>query len=237
MRSLVRALLLALVLLVTPVAFTAAGAAAGAGELNTRTVIRITRSNATYGQRFDVIGQVQGYGTDGWGYLPATSGTIYLERRLAGQTAYQVVGSRVTGDGRVSFTGVIAVRNSLYRLRYSGGNYSSGGQTYHFKATTGDARLLRVHRQLNDRSIVRHGRLYLWGDVNPGWAHRYLRFERKTCWRCQWRRYRLVKANARGRFLARVAPPRRGTWRYRVVIPATLPYSRTISGVYLAHRG
>ncbi len=67
------------------------------------------------------------------------------------------------------------------------------------------------------------GRLYLKGNVDPGWAHRYVVFQKKNCSSCSWHKFKSVKTNRYGAYVGRIYAPRSGRDYFRVKIAATAP--------------
>lgn len=178
-------------------------------------------------------GQVQAQNADGsWGYIPGESGTIRLQRRLEGTSAWRTVGTDTTA-GNYSFS-TKAIQNADYRLLYGGGTYN--GEV--FTSSYSKARPLLVRRNLNDYFVDR-SRVYLKGNVNPGWAGKIVKIQRKTCNSCAYSLYTTVRTDSEGRFVSALPARRSGSYYYRALVQGTEAYAaspgNTVVQVYLTY--
>ena len=230
------ALLVGPMSLVTPPAATAADVP----TYQTKVVWAMSTHRAQYNKTFEVQAQV-GYTTNGtsW-YLIDTGpddGTVTLQRRMAGTTAWKDIDT-ADDPSNVDFTGVVARANAAYRLVYSGGSYPDATTpTYNYAPSTSTADNLKVTRNLGDYGKKTHGKLYIKGNVNPGWGHKTVTVQRRTCSKCAWKTYSRVRTSGTGAWSARVTAPRTGSWYYRATVARSTQYAQSFSNhVYRVYR-
>lgn len=88
-------------------------------------------------------------------------------------------------------------------------------------------------RDLHDKIVKRHGRLYFKGRVDPG--HGPVVVEKKACSssKCPWRRYASVSTRGpEERWQVRVYAPKRGNWYWRGYVKASGGYAKSWTHVY-----
>ncbi|HET8561198.1 MAG TPA: hypothetical protein VFL69_11825 [Marmoricola sp.] len=233
----------ALALLLGPLSVLTAPTATAADvpTYQTKIVWQMSKHLARYQQTFAVKAQVGFTPDDGahW-YLLNTGpddGTVTLQRRLAGTRTWRNLGT-ADDPASVDFTGVVAQANATYRLRYSGGSYPDAtAPSYTYAPSTSSTGSLRVMRRLGDYGKKAHGHLYVKGNVNPGWAHRTVTVQRRTCGSCKWKTYSRVQTSGTGAWSVQVKAPRTGSWYYRAYVPATTQYIKSwTTHVYRVYR-
>ncbi len=230
------ALLLSAGLLGLPALVLGAGAASATDySFPTTTILSASRSTAVYKDPLTLTGQIQvdGGTPDSTGAL--TDATVTLLRRWRGTTTWRKLGTAVTDStGRYSFSQV-ARRNATYRVSYPGETRIVGTNSYTFAPSTANATLF-VARDLNARDIQpRPNHFYIKGNVNPGWGHKTVFLQRKTCRSCHWKGYAKQRTTSTGGYRFPVDFPRKGAWFYRVKVPATTPYIASFSQQFRAY--
>lgn len=194
-----------------------------AATLTTRIVLAPQAFNVyRAGTTIVIRGQVQVRAADGkWYFVPpgfASSDTVRLFRTPRGGERTLVRTVRLDrARGIVTFR-VKSRGNARYSLSYSGA--SDGTDTYQ-PATV--RRAIKGSRNPHGRGVIRKGRAFYVGDVNPGWAGRPVVIQRRTCPTCAWKRFTQVRTDRSGRYAAHVGAPRKGSWWFRSKVAASLP--------------
>jgi len=88
-------------------------------------------------------------------------------------------------------------------------------------------------RDLHDKIVKRHGRLYFQGRVDPG--HGPVIVQKKACSSkdCPWRRFASVSTRgAEERWRVRIFAPKHGNWYWRGYVKASGGYAKSWTHVY-----
>ena len=88
-------------------------------------------------------------------------------------------------------------------------------------------------RDLHDKIVKRHGRLYFKGRVDPG--HGPVIVQKKACSssECPWKRYASVSTRGpEERWQVRVYAPKHGNWYWRGYVKASGGYAKSWTHVY-----
>ena len=88
-------------------------------------------------------------------------------------------------------------------------------------------------RDLHDRIVKRHGRLYFQGRVDPG--HGPVIVQKKACSSkdCPWRKFASVKTHGtESRWKVRIYAPKHGNWYWRGYVKASGGYAKSWTHVY-----
>lgn len=88
-------------------------------------------------------------------------------------------------------------------------------------------------RDLHDKIVKRHGRLYFKGRVDPG--HGPVVVQKKACSSsdCPWKRYASVSTRGpEERWQVRVYAPKHGNWYWRGYVKASGGYAKSWTHVY-----
>lgn len=144
--------------------------------------------------------------------------TVVLERKLATEPAYSVLDSMTTGGkGRAKFATPVA-GNAKYRVVFA------GNDTY--SASSSTAMKLNAMRDFNARMVEKGSgadkKAFLKGNINPGWDHRGVSWQRKKCGTCGWKTLDKKKSGGAGGWRFRAGFPKVGkVWRFRARIGGT----------------
>jgi hypothetical protein len=155
-----------------------------------------------------------------------TTGQVVLQRQFKGSATWSTIASRADESLDFSFA-TTAWQNSTFRVVYTGGSFDNGS-VHNFSATQKD-RPIKVGRNPAGKVVKSSGRLYFRGNVDPGFAQRWVTIQKKTCQSCSWRTFASVKTNSNGGYSTRVSAPRTGRWYWRSYVPGTDP---TFAGSY-----
>lgn len=127
--------------------------------------------------------------------------TITLERRFVGGSWKAVDKEQTGADGIVLFS-TKAVANASYRMVFAGDDVLAPSSTQPFR--------LKVMRDFNATIVKKRGKIWMAGNINPGWGKGKVVFERKTCESCGWKSFDRAKAG------------KNGSWKFRAGYPAKL---------------
>lgn len=131
-------------------------------------------------------------------------GTLTVERRLAGTSTWTTV---ATSD-YPGYSGTAkAVANAAYRVTYSGGSSSSASWD---PATT--TKVLKVQRKLTYHSL--RGRAGIQGNVKPAKREKITIYKKRGK---AWKRFRVQRTTAKGKFTIVLPAPRRGRYYWTIV--------------------
>lgn len=142
--------------------------------------------------------------------------SVKLQRQIKGSTSWATVSTAFDASAPVSFT-TSSVGTATYRIVYS------GGTSFGYAPVTVTTPVLKGSRNPNTRGVKSGGKLYLKGNVNPGWGNRYVTIQKKNCKSCSWYKFKSVKTNRYGAYAGRIYAPRSGSDFFRVKVPATAP--------------
>lgn len=153
---------------------------------------------------------------------------VTLERRLVGRTDFVALETLSTDANGQTVFETPAVANAFYRFRFDGAVVGAD----ELAASVSSAMPFNVMRDLNARKVTKSGRIYLKGNVNPGWNKKTISFQRKACSSCGWTTIAKKKTSAYGgwRFQASY-PPVGKVWKFRAVVPKTAAYVKSYSAV------
>jgi hypothetical protein len=163
---------------------------------------------------------------------PSDQDKVVLQRRAAGSTAWRPVATTAKtvtdkeGKPHYLLVGFRAAGNAGYRVVYN-------SQRDGVQSSTSTVRWLKVSRIMGDRGVNRSGRLYIVGNVDPGWGNRPVVFQRRACWNCAWTYYGWAKTGAYGGFQKRIYAPRAGVWRYRAYVRGTTDFIQSWTHTFI----
>jgi len=195
-------------------------------------------STTQFNKEFSLSARIEGLDpNDGqWKTVPFIStATVVLERQLAGSTAWTVIETKTGTSGSYFRYPIKAVSNATYRLRYSGGDYTTSGGTTTFAPATA-SKALKVMRIFNEK--INSRTLVLSGKVGPAFKRKRVVIQRRNCLKksCKWTVQTRVKTNAKSRFRVKL-PARQGTRTYfRAYIPNNKQFVKSYSNVYYTIR-
>ena len=157
--------------------------------------------------------------------------SVKLQRRMNGSSTWVTVATKYDAQSTVQFA-TRSVGSAVYRLYYSGG--TSAGYTASYSGTSP---VLKGSRNPAGRAVKSSGRIYYKGNVDPGWARRYVTIQKANCASCTYRAYKTVKTNRYGGYTARIAAPRTGRWYFRSTVRGTSPrFVRGFGNVYYTYQ-
>lgn len=216
-----------------PVLSTAQAAQAAPTHASQIQVDAQAKSLYIYKQTITIKGRVliEGLGECGggsaWCRPPDTAGQVTLQRQFKGSTTWSTIASQADESVDFSFA-TTAWQNSTYRVIFTGGAVGD----HNFTASQKD-RAIKVGRNPAGKVVKSSGRLYFRGNVDPGYAQRWVTIQKKTCQSCSWRTYTQLKTNSNGGYSTRVSAPRTGRWYWRSYVPGTTPtFASSYSSVW-----
>lgn len=231
--------LTAAALLVTPAAATAVAPADSAASGPTTQVAPATAAarNNTWVRflRFDhtrpwrggvhIKGQVAARVAGQRGALRGVRVTLY--RQLDGRSRWVRLARTTTSrTDRPKFRfDVRAKANADYRVVFRG-----NARFQPSRAATHVA----VHRIFNAK--LRDGTGRFRGRVQPNYGNKIIYLEKRPCSTCSWHRVRSNRTGSLGYWRFKVGAPRSGRWWWRVSVPGSTAYIRSISGVFTTER-
>lgn len=190
----------------------ALGASPATARATLGTTLQVKRAPATqvYGSNIQVAGRLTSSGT------PKASQTVRLERRASTGAAFKSIDSGFTdSNGVVSFYAK-ATGNAKFRVVFDGGTDSASNT---LSPSTSAVKISKVMRDMNATYVPKGKNVVYKGNVNPGYGHKVVKLQRKTCKSCAWRAYGKTRTAANGAWKFRVGGPRKGSWYYRANAP------------------
>jgi hypothetical protein len=162
--------------------------------------------------------------------VPQPNLTVELQRKLVGQSSYRFIADAVTdSEGIAEFT-TPARGNARYRIAF-------GGAAGSLAASASEPVSLKVMRDFNAAKQTRRGKIWLRGNINPGWGRRTVVFEKKACSSCRWRVVARAKAKPTGGWRFRAGyPPLNRTWRFRARIGKSPTFVASTSAILVTTR-
>lgn len=158
-----------------------------------------------------------------WDYLPSGCGTVVLQSRAAGASAWTTVATS-TQDSGATWT-VAPGTNTTYRVVYLGYDDTSRGVT--FKASTGANRGVKVARDLGDSF---HSKTHtVTGHVSPAYRNSKITLQKSSCIKgCAWHKVKTFKTNASSHYTYQLPIYKKATY-FRLVIPGNKFYAVSYS--------
>jgi hypothetical protein len=218
----------------------AAGAAALRGETRVCTHGSIPAHRHETSVKFLNFDRTRGFGTKtairgqvianvGAGRGSVPNATVVLYRQIDGTTGWNPLGHDRTTYPSTAPKFAFKVRskaNASYKVVFKA--------THRCKRSS-NATSVSVYRhfdaQLEDGSGRFHGR------VTPGYGHKRIFLEKRTCANCGWDRVRAAKTGKKGTYSFQVGAPADGRWWWRVSTPATERFITSYSSVFTTARG
>lgn len=202
-------------------------AALQAAAARHNTAIRFLRFDhvRAWAHRVHVRGQVVAWVNGRRGALQGVRVVLY--RKLDGRSRWVRLESRRTSqEQRPKFRfHVRAKANASYRVGFPG-----NARFQHSR----DRTHVLVHRNFGARLRDGSGRFH--GRVRPHYAHKVIHLEKRWCGSCGWDRIRSKRTGDLGRFRFKVGAPNTGRWWWRVSVPGSRLYIRSISGVFTTEK-
>jgi hypothetical protein len=224
-------MLVSLAMLGLPALVLTAGPASAIDYSYTSEVVIDDPGTRTYRSALVITGQViadDGAGGGGW----VDGAPVTLFRQWKGAETWTEIGSTATStvDGEFVFNQV-AEKNATYKVTYAGQTIADGPDNY-IVAGSESQRSVYVARDLQATDVQKGNRLYLKGNVNPGWGGKVIKMQRKTCKSCPWKVYDKQRTGDNGSWKFRVGAPRNGFWYFRAQVAGTSDYLKSRSGVF-----
>ncbi|MGZ4426853.1 MAG: hypothetical protein ACXVXC_11790 [Nocardioidaceae bacterium] len=217
-----------------PAAALGAGAASAETAWSTQVTIQLSRATQQYASTFKVLGQLVATDpTDDTNQGGVGGQTIHLMRMQSTESDYKEITTQVTDSSGVVEFDVPAKSNASFELVYDGGTYDLGTTPIDLAAATSAARTSHVYRNLNAHGLKRNGHLFYLGNVDPGYGHKTIYLQRKTCESCKWKAYGKQQTGANGSWSFRVGAPRTGRWDFRTWVPGDKSFVKGYgAGIY-----
>jgi hypothetical protein len=161
---------------------------------------------------------------------PLVGHPVTLQRKLVRVPGWTDVETRETRPARgerpagwaVFFTDIVG--NARYRVAFAGDASYAGSVT--------DTMPVDAMRDFNARKVERGERVWLKGNINPGWEDRPVAWQKKRCRGCGWRTIDTERSGDTGRWRFRAGyPPLGDTWRFRARLKATPMFVESTSSV------
>lgn len=150
-------------------------------------------------------------------------GTLTVQRKLVGESTWTTV---KTSSSAYLYDSIKARGNASYRVLYS------GTSTY---AASGASVSSKVQRKIND-TITGSRKLTFHGKVAPLYKRGKVIVQWKKKKAGAWKKYRVVRTNAKSKFAATVGAPRRGYWYFRAVLPASKKFAASSTGTWRTYK-
>lgn len=227
-------LLVSLLLLGLPVLVAGAAPAVAAGTAYSSTVTMSMPTLAVFDRGFAIRGQVQVTNTADPDDMGALAGAeVELLRQWAGADRWVSVGTTTTNqDDTPTYTfRPTAKRNARWKVVYAGKDADPLQPLDYSVEPSATTKGQKVMRDLNARDVQRNGRIYLKGNVDPGWGGKVVYLQRKTCKRCTWKAFDKQRSTSTGGFRFHTPAPRDGSWYFRAKVPAAGSFTTSYSGV------
>lgn len=228
-----RLLLLFVAFAAGSVSLVAVAPSANAASFDTKPLIQASKGVVVHGAGVKIQGCVT---VPSYGPGCAPYGSLQLERRLVGQTAWVKVLAQqdlVQTGGLPTWTFKPTVSAS-YRVRFSGAN--DGVDT--FNAAESSATVVRVARNLKDRWARRAFRFS--GKVTPSHGRKAVYIQRTTCNparsnSCRWTTHKRIRSTASGAWSVKLPAKSRTTY-FRAYVKASGGYASSYSNLYIKTR-
>ena len=195
-------------------------------------VARQALSIYKYKTSIRISGQVQAHDSANpscdveWCHVGQTSVKLY--RRIGGTSSYQLVSNRATDSSSHFVFSTPSLGTAAYKLVWSGvGSVpaASSGKT------------IKGSRHPHTRVFTSRGRVYMQGNIDPGWGGKRVIIQRKASKSGSFRVWSYARTNRYGGFKLRLPAPSTGYWYYRAVVPATAPrWAVTVTGVWRTYQ-
>jgi hypothetical protein len=147
--------------------------------------------------------------------------TVQLQRKLVGGE-WESRNTTTDVEGRYEFFSYIE-GNARYQVAYAGDATYAPAQSGRVK--------VKAMRDFNAELVEKKRYALLSGDINPGWENKVVRWERKTCTSCSWKKVDQQRSGDNGSWSFRGNyPPVNKKWSYRATIDGTDLFVRSYSG-------
>lgn len=220
-------MLISVALLGLPAFVLTAAPASAVETWATRVLIDRAPAKQLYGEGIRVSGLLQAQRPADGMWLTVDGQTLQLEQRSAGSDTWAETGTQLTNaSGEVEFS-LSARSNSTLRIVYDGGSYD---ETLSLHPSESAERASKVMRDLQAEDLKKNNRIYLKGNVNPGWGGKTITLQRKTCKSCAWKVYDKQRTGDNGSWRFHTPAPRRGSWYFRAKVAGTTEFVTSYSG-------
>lgn len=201
-----------------------ASSASAATTVTTQVVVSGSTSSSV-GKHVTYTAMVYGYdtGDSQWEWVPDQR--VVLQRQIRGYSTWTSVASATTSEsnGKATLTAT-ALRNSYYRVVYSGGTLSS----WQFSPSTSSSKYLAVGHKVTDGAAKKHHKIWLHTRVTPGWGKHYVYLQKASCAKCAYHSTKRLKTNKYG--IAKVKIKKSGY--YRFYVKGNYAYAASVSPHY-----
>jgi hypothetical protein len=220
---------LAVALLGLPGLVIGAGSASAAVVAATGITIDSAPVKQVYGGQLQVGGRLDYLDPTTGAATPAANQVLHLERRWKGTDAFAEIAALATDAGGVAVFDLTAGANADYRLRFDGGAQSAD---ITLAASMSEQRTSKVMRDLGAKE-PKDGtkRIVFKGNVNPGYGHKVVKLQRRTCKSCAWKAFDKEKTASNGSWSFVTPTPRNGSWYYRTVAKGNTAFVKSKSPI------
>lgn len=191
-----------------------------------RTFVRFLSFDHTrpWSSAVKIKGQVGAWQDGRRGALRGVRVTVY--RQLDGRSTWVRLKSGYTrGDYPKFRFRLRAKANADYRVVFAGNRrFQPSRSSTH----------VAVHRVFGAKLRDGTGRFH--GRVQPKYGNKVISLDKRSCASCGWHTVRKKRTGDRGYWGFRVRAPRSGRWWWRVSVPASTSYIRSISAVFTTER-
>lgn len=220
---------LAVALLGLPGLVLGAGPASAAVVAATGITIHSAPVKQDYGGQLQVGGRLDYLDPTTGAATPAANQVLHLERRWNGIVAFTEIAALTPDAGGLAVFDLTAGANADYRLRFDGGAQSAD---ITLAPSMSSERTSKVMRDLGAKEPEDGTRRIVFkGDVSPGYGHKVVKLQRKTCQSCAWQGFDKERTQGNGSWSFVTPAPRNGSWYYRAVARGSTKFVKSKSPV------
>ncbi|WP_157551233.1 hypothetical protein [Nocardioides jensenii] len=220
---------------------TASGVNARAAQTRTLTsqvaVRKQARGTYAYQTMIAIQGRVRAHNSADtncdteWCHVGATSVRLY--RRIGGTSKWVLLSNRATNSTSAFVFKTRSVGTAVYKVVFRGKTISGVGTIPAAAASN----TIKGSRHPHTRVYTKSGRVYMAGNVDPGWGGKRVIIQRKASKRGSFRAWNAIRTSRSGGYKLRLPAPRTGYWYYRLVVPGTAPrWAAGASGVWRTYQ-
>jgi hypothetical protein len=110
---------------------------------------------------------------------PVAGATVTLERKLSSDADWTALGDKTTdADGKYTFYSYVE-GNAQYKVSFAGDATNASSESAPVR--------LKAMRDFNATVVEKTRYAVLKGNINPGWDHKVVHWQKKSCKTCTWK--------------------------------------------------